>query len=247
VRIVSDVLLPAGIASGEAVSAPAMALGLAPSAIASAEAFGAATTTIAIVASAIATGEAFGAAELARGVRPSAIASAEAFGDTELYFYVGNAGAIASAEAVGDPVVLEASSQLVEPTGIASSEAFGTPALTVRRPKRQVTTGGVETLRDHLRDRPPDFLVALAQQGRLYQESKGRYARRATAHDNVAGIMRKQRAALDHERIALEARITQAIHEMQIEQQRGHGARGNPIGPIVAGAGALALLWALFG
>ncbi len=143
----------AGIASAEAVGAPAAALSLHPNGIAPAEAFGAVSVTTAgggaqsiapvaiasaeavgaamlrliVAASGIPTAEAFGAAILRLSVTPAGIASAEAFGQALLRLYLSPAG-IATLEVIGAHALVQGAAT-ISPTGIMSLQAFGIPAL----------------------------------------------------------------------------------------------------------------------
>lgn len=120
-------LTPSAIASAEALGTAKLNLALSPSAIASAEAVGTAKLNLQVAPSAIASVEAVGTAQLNLQVSPSAIASAEAIGTAKLNLQM-TVSAIASAEQFGSPTVILLL-QFITPSGVASAEAFGTASL----------------------------------------------------------------------------------------------------------------------
>lgn len=140
-------LLPAGIASAEAIGSPTLSgasSAISPTGIASAEALGTPTVNPKISPTGIASAQAIGSPTLTTGavtVSPTGIASAQAIGSAALAI----AGSIiptgiASAQAIGTPKL----NLKLTPTGVASAQAFGSPTVhagTVRILASSITSG----------------------------------------------------------------------------------------------------------
>jgi hypothetical protein len=134
---IAQSVLPAGIASGEALGSPTLTLGGATvslSGIPSAEALGAPTITAGAASmpvTGIPSAEALGVATLSPGavsISPTGIPSSEALGTPTLALGLLLVTGIPSAEALGTPT-LSPGGRTLSLTGIASSEALGTPTL----------------------------------------------------------------------------------------------------------------------
>jgi hypothetical protein len=132
----SVTIFPTGIASAQSVGSPILhsTAAIAPSGIASAQALGTPTlhSTASISPSGIASAQAFGTPVVSSGgtIAPSGIASAQAFGTPVLAPGAVLIVPIAIASGqVFGVAVIASSSVTLVPSGIASAQAFGNPTL----------------------------------------------------------------------------------------------------------------------
>ena len=153
--VISPVLTPTGIASGEAFGSPTLTPGavtVTATGIASVEAFGTATVqtgAVTVTATAIGSGEAFGTPSVSQGagsaqsLSATGIASGEAFGSPE----VQPGTATIAPPGIGSGVVFGVPNLLgqvgILPVQIFSAEAFGTPTLSGGAP--QLLPSGIPT------------------------------------------------------------------------------------------------------